>query len=313
MTIHQKDPLFSNALKTRRSKRKFMLDFGFKLAKQKRFVLYDNNQVAGALSLEIRRNSIFVYAVGLMEDFRRKGYGTYMMNFTEEFANKKNKKMVCFSVLLENTPAVSMYDKLGYSSMGVGFTLLRIFLWKLRPEIKNHQSDSVRISFRYLSNFQKTKAKSFYWWLEEIAAITNESIKLMADSDKLLEFDFKQEWSSYEIFTNDQPSGIFLVIPSNFFDTIILFSSPKLTWNKEWFYTFIQEIYDKKIIRSRLSPNVNKTSKQMELGKSSVLQIFLTHQHKDKIMTHLGEKFALHDETEDRQLLFKLLPEDRIS
>ncbi|NHJ49199.1 MAG: GNAT family N-acetyltransferase, partial [Asgard group archaeon] len=194
MTIHQKDPLFSTALKSRREKLKFMIDFGSKLARQKRFSLYENGKLAGALSLEIRKKSIFVYAVGLLEEFKRKGYGTYLMSFTEKFARYKNKKFVCFSVLLENTPAISMYEKLDYKSMGVGLTLLRLFMWKMRDEIEKNEFQDNKIDFRSLKNPIEIREKNLEWWLREISHFAGKDASVIASKDKLIEFDFKKEW-----------------------------------------------------------------------------------------------------------------------
>ena len=128
LKIHQEDPLFKKAQETKNSRRKFYCNFASKLARQSRFILLDKDKVVGSLSLEKRKHSFFVYAVGVVKEFRRKGYGTVLMNFTEEFARRKNKNFICFSVLLENKPAVDMYEKLKYHSQGVGLTLVRVFL-----------------------------------------------------------------------------------------------------------------------------------------------------------------------------------------
>jgi GNAT superfamily N-acetyltransferase len=305
MSIHQKDPLFNTALKSRREKRKFMLEFGSKLARQKRFVLFEDDKLAGALSLEIRKNSIFVYAVGLLDKFKRKGYGTYLMDFTEDFARDRKKEIVCFSVLLENNPAVSMYKKLNYKSMGVGLTLLRIFMWKLRDEIENKESNKHKLEFKLITNPDEIKVKNYEWWLNEISHFAGKEASIICDKDNLIEFDFKKEWFVYEIFTDNNSSGLMIIIPSNFFQTLLLFSDPKVTWNKEWLLSFIKNIYEDKIILQNFSQN--KNVKRIELSKSSVLQLFLTHQHKNNIFNILGKDLAMHDVTEDRQIMFKKL------
>ncbi|NHK30006.1 MAG: GNAT family N-acetyltransferase [Asgard group archaeon] len=284
-----------------------MLSFGSKLARQKRFVLLENNEIAGALSLEKRNKSIFVYAVGLLERFKRKGYGTYLMKFAENFAKQKGKDFICFSVLIENIPAIKLYEKMKYKSLGIGLTLLRLLMWKFNTVLNKTKLIDAQFYFKPILKINEKQKMCFNLWYEEIGFLAGKKGHFLARNDNLIEFDFKKHWLVYEIYTNNEAVGSLVVIPSNLFQTILLFSHPKLTWNKDWFYNFVKEIYKQKIITHKFSPIVKTDSKQIELSKASVLQIFMTHQHKDNILSLLEDDIGIHDSTEDRQILYKSL------
>ncbi len=300
LEIHQEDPIFKKAQESKKSQREFYINFASKLAKQSRFVLLENGKVAGCLSIEKRKHSYFVYAVGIVKEFRRKGYGTILMNFTENFARERNRNFVCFSVLLENEPAVKMYEKLNYHSQGVGLTLVRLFLWKLKYEEK--LDVKVNIAFRKLSHIKEIEKIAYFWWAKEIEAFAGKDAYMISTEDKILELEFNENWPVYEIKTNGESSGLLIIIPSDFFHTAVLFSDSNKTWSIQWFYSLLNCLMKQKII-----PLKNATNKDnsIKLEKSSVLQLFLTHQHKDNLLSKLDSNIALHDSTEDRQILFK--------
>ena len=304
MKIHQEDPIFKKAQESRKSKIKFYFNFTSKLARQSRFVLLENGKVAGSLSLEKRKHSFFVYAVGVKKEYRRKGYGSILMKFTEDFTRKKNKNFICFSVLLENKPAVKMYEKLEYHSQGVGLTLVRLFLWKIKP-IKQESEISDKISFRKLSKLNEIKKLAYFWWAKEIEALAGTDAMHISIEDSILDLDFNQEWPTFEIKTNEKPTGLIIIIPSDFFQTAVLFSDPNSTWSIKWFFNLLEFIMKQKIVQMKNTGN--KNSSTIKLEKSSVLQIFLTHQHKDNIISNLASDTVIHDSTEDRQIFFKKL------
>jgi len=304
MNIHQEDPIFKKAQESRKSKIKFYCNFASKLAKQSRFVLLENGKVAGSLSLEKRKQSIFVYAVGVTKEYRRKGYGTVLMKFTEDFTRKKNKNFVCFSVLLENKAAIKMYEKLEYHSQGVGLTLVRLFLWKIKP-IKQESEITNKISFRKLSKLNEIKKLAYFWWAKEIEALAGTDAMNISTEDSILELDFNPDWPTFEIKTNRKPTGLMIIIPSDSFQTVVLFSEPQSTWKKNWFYNLLDIIMKQKIVHMRNTGK--KNSSTIKLDKSSVLQIFLTHQHKDSLISNLASGMVIHDSTEDRQIFFKKL------
>jgi len=304
MKIHQEDPIFKKAQESRKSRIKFYFNFTSKLARQSRFVLLENGEVAGSLSLEKRKHSFFVYAVGVKKEFRRKGYGSILMKFTEDFTRKKNKNFICFSVLLENKAAVKMYEKLEYHSQGVGLTLVRLFFWKIKT-LKKESEISDKISFRKLTKLSEIKKLAYFWWAKEVEAIAGTDAMYISIEDSILDLDFNPDWPTFEIKTNEKPTGLMIIIPSDFFQTAVLFSDPHKTWSKKWFFNLLEFITKQKIVHMKNTGNKNTST--IKLEKSSVLQIFLTHQHKDNIVSNLASDTVIHDSTEDRQIFFKKL------
>ncbi|HUT81652.1 MAG TPA: GNAT family N-acetyltransferase [Candidatus Bathyarchaeia archaeon] len=301
LEIHKQDPIFKNANESFLSKLKFKLSFFFKLLSQYRFVIKEGKKVAGALSLEKRKSSMFIYAVGVVEGFRKKGFGTKLMDFAEEFSKRRNRDYITFSVLLENKPAISLYKKLDYRPLGVGLTLIRFFTWKLKSSaLKFTQIEN--IEFKPLLKHKEITEKTLYWWYEEIKYSTGEEGKTLCEKDALIDFDFKSEWIYYEIYLNNVPSGIVFIIPSDFFNTIVLFSESS-TWKKEVFLQLLNGLSENNL-QTNIKANLNTTNK-FQLQKISMIQIFLTHQHKDAILNSFAKELVMHDTTEDRQIYFK--------
>jgi len=300
--IHEEDPIFRKAKNNYQEKTKFFFSFLFKLAITTRFILLENGKIAGALSLEKKNNSIFVYAVGLLDGYKRKGYGTKLMNFTEDYATKKGRKFVNFSVLLENEPAIKLYEKLGYRSQGLGLTLIR-YLLKDKEEIESQikQTDNEKITFSLITNRNLIIRKAEFWWMKEIEVFAGKEAAQICKQDNLLNFDFKSHWEIYEIFYENTAIGLFAVLPSDLFPTIALFSDPKITWNIKWMDTFIYTL-----LNSSIDTQTNKKiSNHLDSNNSFVIQIFLTHQHKDSLETKDNIVRFFHDQTEDRQIYFK--------
>ncbi|RLI70162.1 MAG: hypothetical protein DRP02_08755 [Candidatus Gerdarchaeota archaeon] len=306
MEIHKKDPIFKKALASRWEKFKFTMSFCWRLARQKRFILVRRKDVIGALSLEKRKLSIFIYAIGILPSFYRQGFGTKLMLFTEEFAKKNRRKFVCFSVLLENIPAVSLYKKLGYHSQGIGLTLIRFLRRKLSKSLLSLQ-ETTPISLYRLSNPAKKRAETFHWWYEEIAAISEEA-KQLCIADKLLDFKLKPNWDVYQIKTGEETVGVLVNIPSSYIPTLMLLSSPKATWTKNCFLMLLSVLQAKFQTPQKEKPfPPSQMNSQMQnlFGTSSIYQFFLTQQHKDHLLSVFGKEFILHDPTEDRQIFFK--------
>ena len=304
--IHKKDPIFKKAKMTTSSRIKFLISFSWKLLFQSRFILLENSKVAGALSLDVKKHSIFVYAVGLLEEYRRKGYGSYLMRFTEDFAKKRKRNFVNFSVLLENKPAVKMYEKLGYHSQGLGLTLIRYFREKLMEINEKELQEKIGlITFRKISKNKDIERKAIHWWSEEIEAIAGLFAKNISIKDGLLEFDFKSEWKIYEILLNNKESGLVAILPSEVFLTIVFFSNPETTWSMNWtklfLYTILKEKLGQTLIRKK-----TKSTGLLSMNNSPLIQIFLTYQHMESLKQE-NKALFVHDPMEDRQILFKIL------
>lgn len=304
--IHEKDPIFRKAQANFFERLKFFRKFSWKLLFQSRFILLENGHVAGALSLDVKPYSVFVYAVGLLEEYRRKGYGRLLMEFTEDFARKHKINFVNFSVLLDNEPAVSMYNKLGYKSQGIGLTLIRYIKEKLveinEDEIINQFG---KITFRRIIINKEIESKAIHWWSEEIEAIAGQKAKEISIQTGLLEFDFRNEWKIFEILTNNKESGIVAILPSDVFLTLVFFSDPKNTWSTNWTKLFLHTLVKEKLGNS-LVRKTTATPSLLTLNTYPLVQIFLTYQHKDALV-EVNKSLFIHDPNEDRQIFFKML------
>ena len=304
--IHEKDPIFKKANNSFFSRLKFLLDFSWKILFQYKYILLENNAVAGALALDKKKHSIFIYAVGLLPQFRRKGYGTYLMNFTEEFAKQHKRNFVNFSVLLENTPAVSMYKKIGYQPLGLGLTLIRFFNNKLTKYNEPTSSDNLdKISFKQLVTVKEIDAKAKHWWGEEIEALAGSYSREISYKDDLLVFDFKKEWKIFEVFTNTEESGLIAILPSEVFLTLVIFSHPEKTWTLEWTELLLCTILKEQLIYSSITRNSQSTG-LFSIETPPLIQIFLTYQHLEPLAAKNNSHFV-HDPMEDRQIFFKII------
>jgi len=304
--IHKKDPIFRKAQVNFSARLKFFLSFSWKIFLQTRFILLENGHVAGTLSLDVKPNSVFVYAVGLLEEYRRKGYGSILMKFTEDFAKKRKIDFVNFSVLLDNEAAIGMYNKLGYESQGIGLTLIRYIKEKL-VEINTDEiiDEFGEITFRRMIHSKEIKSKSIYWWSEEIEAFAGQKAKENSIQTGLLDFDFRNEWKIFEILTNNKESGIVAILPSGIFLTLVFFSDPKNTWSVNWTKLFIHTIVNEKLGKP-LIKNLTATSSSISLNTTPLIQVFLTNQHKDALV-EANKSLFIHDSDEDRQIFFKKL------
>ncbi|MHA1211577.1 MAG: GNAT family N-acetyltransferase [Candidatus Heimdallarchaeota archaeon] len=301
LEIHKTDPIFKKANETFWSRLKFRISFSSKIARQYRYALYEGKKIAGVISLEKRKKSIFVYAVGVSGNYRRKGYGTTLMTFAEDFTKKKGKEFICFSVLLENNAAISLYQKLGYKQIGIGLTLLRFFTWKIEANYLK-ATTHYKIDLNQKLNLKEIEKITFDWWYKEIDKFAGEEAQQLSRIDSLIDFDFKSTWHYYEILTDEELSGVVLIIPSVFFHTLVLFSNPQTTRNKDWLLQFFNALVEKKIIALKSQKNL---AEKFQLNKTSMIQLFVTQQHKNDILTYIDKDFVVHDSTEDRQLYFK--------
>ena len=281
------------------------MDFSWKILFQHKFILLENNVVAGALALDKKKHSIFIYAIGLLPQFRRKGYGTYLMNYTEEFTKKHKRNFVNFSVLLDNTPAVSMYKKIGYQPLGLGLTLIRFFNNKLTKYTETSSDEFDQISFKRLKHTKEIDARAKYWWGEEIEAVAGSYSREISYKDDLLVFDFKKDWKMFEVLTNSEESGLIAILPSNVFLTLVVFSHPEKTWTLDWTELLLYSILKERLIYSTPVKS-SKSTGLFTIDSPPLIQIFLTYQHLEPLATKNNSHFV-HDPLEDRQIFFKIL------
>lgn len=82
----------------------------------------DSGENVGALWYWITEREgqklVFVMDIQVYEDFKRRGYGSQAFQVMERQALEMGIKTVALSVFSHNTPARSMYEKLGYVGEG---------------------------------------------------------------------------------------------------------------------------------------------------------------------------------------------------
>jgi ribosomal protein S18 acetylase RimI-like enzyme len=303
--IHIKDPIFRRAMATTWNKIKFYFSFGWKLLWQHRFAIYNKNDFVGALSIELRKHLTFIYAVGVLQEYRHQGYGTKLMSFAEDFTRDHNRDYVCFSVLLANKPALSLYKKLNYKSQGIGLTLIRFLRRVLVNSSAVDSEKQYDLSFRLITNRKKMRDKTHYWWAKEIEVYTGKELCELSQQDNLLSFDFKRNWRFFEILTDKKPSGIMAILPSDAIYSLIIFSDPDLTWNLNWTFQFLTDVLQKKLGKTNNFQTYSQQIQSRALQKEAIINIFLTHQHKNALKKPHSKNIFIHESTEDRQIFYK--------
>ena len=57
--------------------------------------------------------------IGMMNDYRKRGYATQMFEETLKWAERKGLRRLELTVITTNTPAVNFYEKLGFKIEGI--------------------------------------------------------------------------------------------------------------------------------------------------------------------------------------------------
>jgi RimJ/RimL family protein N-acetyltransferase len=87
------------------------------------FVAEDNGSIVGRLSVarDVHPASGHVADLGLMvaRDHRRRGVGRALMEAAEEWARRVGVRKLELHVFPHNTPAIALYEKLGYEREGL--------------------------------------------------------------------------------------------------------------------------------------------------------------------------------------------------
>jgi len=76
------------------------------------YIIYDEKQLLGRISLLVRDEDIFIDGIHLAEQGRGKGIGTYLLSTVITEAKKENKSISL--KVLKNNPANKLYSKLGF-------------------------------------------------------------------------------------------------------------------------------------------------------------------------------------------------------
>lgn len=138
--------------------KRFFMFLYIKIAAENYFC-YHNGERAGLLSLRTKKGAeAFIFGVAVLPEFRKKGLGKYMMDYSEKRAKETKKKFMALAVLNSNEPAINLYKKLDYKFVGLGVTPISISLDKI------------------------TKSKSNSIKLETILVYTDETKDLFSDT-----------------------------------------------------------------------------------------------------------------------------------
>jgi ribosomal protein S18 acetylase RimI-like enzyme len=147
----REDPELRNATRVERF-------FLFRMIRKnaENYLCYFNGKRAGVLSIRTNRGAeVFVYAVAVESKFRKKGLGNFMMNYSEQRAKKLKKKFMALAVLWNNLPALELYKKLNYKTLGEGHTYLELRIEKIQ------QKRIYDLKFERITVYNKSVRKSF--------------------------------------------------------------------------------------------------------------------------------------------------------
>lgn len=86
-------------------------------------VTTDDNDIVGYLMVHISTVSkikhIGYIVIGMMNDYRKRGYATQMFEETLRWAERKGLRRLELTVITTNTAAVNFYEKLGFKIEGI--------------------------------------------------------------------------------------------------------------------------------------------------------------------------------------------------
>ncbi len=82
------------------------------------FVLVKGEEIIGYIVLWDYGESLHIANITVHPDYRRRGYGHFMIDFARGKARELGKKMVTLEVRESNTPARKLYEKEGFEAIG---------------------------------------------------------------------------------------------------------------------------------------------------------------------------------------------------
>lgn len=77
------------------------------------FIIIDKNESIGFLNTTIKDKKSF-FDIGLIKDYRGKGYGKKLLETAIQFLNEKQVEEICLTVIEKNSIAYEMYKKRGF-------------------------------------------------------------------------------------------------------------------------------------------------------------------------------------------------------
>jgi len=116
---------------------RFFMFIFFRITAENYFCYY-NGKRAGVLTLRTKKGTdAFIYGIAVLSEFRKKGLGKFIMDFSEKRAKETHKKFMALAVLSSNEPAINLYKKTGYKFVGLGVTSISVPLDKIAKSESN--------------------------------------------------------------------------------------------------------------------------------------------------------------------------------
>ncbi|MBD3190065.1 MAG: GNAT family N-acetyltransferase [Candidatus Heimdallarchaeota archaeon] len=249
------------------------------------FCHYDSKQ-AGFLSLRTNKGTeAFIYGIAVEPEFRGKGLGKFMMRFSEERAQKTNKKFMALGVKSNNEPAIGLYKKFDYNRLGEGITYLEKTVEKrssdISPQLKletiQEFTDEIQGQFQRII-FSIIEEKSGSDGIEYM-----EENRIPMYNQQLKSFVSKSKGQLLRIQEKERPLGFLLLSQKGKVLKGALYSTRE-TWNTNFFtdlfYSLIEQFNleedDKIIIRTPIHvveslENLNASTIQRDKSRDKLL------------------------------------------
>jgi len=81
----------------------------------KRYFVKLKEQVVGIFVLREKPRTLYINSIAVAPEYRRHGIATYILGHANKRAKQLDKKWLELSVLKVNTPALQLYEKLGFT------------------------------------------------------------------------------------------------------------------------------------------------------------------------------------------------------
>ena len=83
--------------------------------------LNENSEQVGSLLLVYEGNTSKVFSLQVLEEHRGKGYAKKLMTLAIERSKERGSQLMELNTEIDNTPANSLYEKLGFELIGLKF------------------------------------------------------------------------------------------------------------------------------------------------------------------------------------------------
>ncbi|HCK98507.1 MAG TPA: ribosomal-protein-alanine N-acetyltransferase [Candidatus Marinimicrobia bacterium] len=82
------------------------------------YIIEIQRKLTGYIIFWIFEDESHIANIAIHSDFRKKGYGEYLLQWTIEFVRGKGAKTITLEVNEKNTAARNLYEKLGFKCVG---------------------------------------------------------------------------------------------------------------------------------------------------------------------------------------------------